>query len=65
METLLQLQVGDVVRLDQNCDDELLVKIEGEPKFTGLPRRIKQTKALQIVNRIVPPEEEQEDAKHE
>ena len=65
METLLQLQVGDVVRLDQNCDDELLVKIEGEPKFTGLPCRIKQTKALQIVNRIVPPEEEQEDARHE
>ena len=55
----------DEIPIPEIQNDELLVKIEGEPKFTGLPCRVKQTNALQIIDRIMPPEEEQEDVQHE
>ena len=57
LETLLHLQKGDIIRLDQDADGELIVKIEGVPKFTGYARKIRQKKAVQIITRLTPPEE--------
>lgn len=64
---LLNLQVGDVIRLDQDSDTELMVMVEGVPKFKGFPCRIKQKKAVEITRRMLPPvdEEEEEECSHE
>jgi flagellar motor switch protein FliM len=52
LRTLLSLQVGDILRLDQDPDSPLLVRVEGVPKFVGYPRAIKQRKALEISDRL-------------
>ena len=59
--TLLNLQVGDIICLDQDCDSQLVVKIEGVPKFTGFARKFKQKKALQISARLTAPGNEEMD----
>jgi flagellar motor switch protein FliM len=59
--TLLNLQVGDIIRLDQDTDDELLIKVEGMPKFKGFARRIRQKKAVEITSRLRSPEEEEQE----
>jgi flagellar motor switch protein FliM len=59
VRTLLDLRAGDIICLDQDCDSELLVRIESIPKFLGLPRVIKQKKALEITSQILLPEEEE------
>ena len=59
LQSLLSLQVGDIICLDQDSDMELIVCIEGVPKFMGLPRVVKQKKAVEITSQILPPEEEQ------
>jgi flagellar motor switch protein FliM len=58
---LLDLQIGDIICLDQNSDSEIVIRIEGTPKFLGLPRVIKQRKALEITSRILPPEEDEDE----
>ncbi len=52
-EDLLNLQVGDIIRLDQESTSELIVRVEGVPKFKGLPRAIREKNAIQLTNRIV------------
>ncbi len=59
VRTLLDLQPGDIIRLDQDSDSELLMRIEGIPKFMGLPRVVNQNKALEITSQILPPEEDE------
>ena len=59
--TLLNLQVGDIICLDQDCDSQLVVKIEGVPKFTGYARKFKQKKALEISGRLTAPGNEEMD----
>jgi flagellar motor switch protein FliM len=61
VQTLLDLQVGDIIRLDQDYDSELVVKIDGVPKFMGLPCVVKQKKALEITSRILPHEEDEDE----
>lgn len=56
LRSLVNLQVGDIIRLDQDCDSPLVVKIEGIPKFTGYPRLIRQKKALEIHTRMPAPD---------
>ena len=38
VRSLLGLQVGDIIRLEQDCDHPLVVRVEGVPKFTGFAR---------------------------
>jgi flagellar motor switch protein FliM len=52
LRSLLGLQVGDIIRLDQDCDQPLVVRVEGVPKFTGLARVVRQKKAVEIVTRL-------------
>jgi flagellar motor switch protein FliM len=52
MRSLLGLQVGDIIRLEQDCDHPLVVRVEGVPKFTGFARVVKQKKAVEIVTRL-------------
>lgn len=59
--TLLNLRVGDIICLDQDCDSQLVVKIEGVPKFTGYARKFKQKKALEISGRLIAPGHEEMD----
>ncbi|GIX47061.1 MAG: flagellar motor switch protein FliM [Candidatus Tectimicrobiota bacterium] len=63
LQALLSLQAGDILRLDQDCDSDLLVRVEGVPKFKGLPRVVKQKKAVEITQVLKPPVEE-EDSEH-
>jgi len=60
VRSLLSLQVGDIIRLDQDCDNPLMVRVEGVPKFTGFARVMKQKKAVEIVTRLQSPTEEEE-----
>jgi flagellar motor switch protein FliM len=60
VRTLLELQVGDIICLDQDSDGELILRIEGIPKFMGLPRVIKQRKAFEITSQVFAAEEEEE-----
>lgn len=45
---LLNLKPGDVILLDQNVAKPLTARVEGVPKFSGFPGKIKGTKAFQI-----------------
>jgi flagellar motor switch protein FliM len=49
---LLSLKVGDIIRLNQDSESELIVRIEGVPKFRGLPRVVREKKAIQLTNRV-------------
>ncbi|HSX83454.1 MAG TPA: FliM/FliN family flagellar motor switch protein, partial [Candidatus Saccharimonadia bacterium] len=59
LRSLLSLQIGDIIRLDQDCDHPLVVRVEGVPKFTGFARMVKQKKAVEIVTRLHSPIEEE------
>jgi flagellar motor switch protein FliM len=59
LRALLELQKGDIIRLDQDSEAELVVRVEGVPKFMGFPRVVKQKKAVEITSRILAPEEEE------
>ena len=61
VQNLLDLQVGDIIRLDQDCDSELIIHIEGVPKFMGLPRVVRQKKAMQITSLIMSHEEDEDE----
>lgn len=49
---LLGLDVGDVITLDQDADDEMLVRVEGIPKFKGMPGVVKGNKAVRLTRMI-------------
>jgi flagellar motor switch protein FliM len=48
LRELLDLTVGDTIMLDKPCSSELLVKIEGMPKFDCVPGIRHGNKAIQI-----------------
>lgn len=48
----LQIGVGDVVGLEQGIHQDLVVKVEGCPKFLAKPGRVGRRRAVQIVSKI-------------
>jgi len=51
-QELLKLRVGDVIPLDSDATEDLLVKVEGIPKFRGRPGVFRGNKALKVSSRI-------------
>lgn len=49
---LLDLEVGDVLLLNSDTDDELLAEVEGIPKFTGSPGNLKGNRAFKVQQEI-------------
>jgi flagellar motor switch protein FliM len=47
-QDFITLTVGDTIQLDTDITDELLVLVEGVPKFKGYPGVVKGNKAVQI-----------------
>jgi len=45
---LLGLKAGDVIQLDQDVSDAVLVKVEGVPKFKGVPGVVEGNQALKV-----------------
>lgn len=56
VKELLELCVGDVIRLDRQAKDNLLVCVNGRPKFYGRPGTVKKNIAI-CVNEEVEDEE--------
>ncbi len=50
LRELLDLEVGDTIMLDKPCTSELMVKVEGVPKYLGIPGIRHGNKALQVSN---------------
>jgi flagellar motor switch protein FliM len=48
LRDLLELAPGDTIMLDKPCSSELLVKVEGVPKYYGVPGIRHGNKAIQI-----------------
>ncbi len=48
LRELLELEAGDTIMLDKPCTSELLVKIEGVPKYQAIPGTRHGNKAMQI-----------------
>ncbi|MBW2618310.1 MAG: flagellar motor switch protein FliM [Deltaproteobacteria bacterium] len=53
---LLDLKPGDVIQLDQDVSDAVLVKVEGVPKFKGVPGVVEGNQALKVTERAAPGE---------
>ena len=60
------LRVGDVVQLENDADSEMVIRVEGIPKFTGKPGVVKGNRAV-MIKRVVPRlgSKRQESAPHE
>lgn len=54
VERLLNLGVGDVLRLDQDPEDPVQVLVEGRPKMTGFPTIHRGNVAVRIEGHIAP-----------
>jgi flagellar motor switch protein FliM len=50
LRELLELAPGDTIMLDKACSSEMLIKIEGVPKYLGIPGIHHGNKAVQISN---------------
>lgn len=48
LRELLDLAVGDTIMLDKPCSSELLVKVEGAPKYSAIPGISHGNRAIQI-----------------
>ncbi len=45
---LVNFKVGDIIQLDNDVSNELVIKVEGIPKFRGYPGTMKGSKAIQV-----------------
>lgn len=52
MQDFLQLKIGDVVLLEQKIQQDLVLKVEGVPKFRGSPGCLGKRRAIQITTKI-------------
>jgi len=58
MRSLLALRPGDIVRLDQPADKPVQIRVGGKPAFLGRMGLSGRRKAVQIISRTDPTEEE-------
>lgn len=49
---LLELGVGDVIKLDRGVSDDLLINVNHKPKFYGRPGRIKDKLAIFVTDSV-------------
>jgi flagellar motor switch protein FliM len=52
VQELLDLSVGDVIKLDRSATDDLLVNINHKPKFYGRPGKVKDKLAIFVTDSI-------------
>lgn len=55
---ILELEVGDVIRLKSHKDEDIVVNVQGKPKFLARPGTYKGYRAVKIT-RIIEPEVEE------
>ncbi|MEJ5229542.1 MAG: flagellar motor switch protein FliM [Pseudothermotoga sp.] len=60
VKEVLDLEVGDVIRLKTHKDDEITVEVHGKPKFMAQPGVFKGHKAVKVT-RILKPEVEEDE----
>jgi len=49
----MSLRVGDVVQLENDADSEMIIRVEGIPKFKGMPGVVKGNRAVRV-KRVIP-----------
>jgi len=52
VQETIDLNVGDVIVLGKNVDDDVVLKVEGRPKFFGKPRVSRGNLAFQITSTV-------------
>jgi flagellar motor switch protein FliM len=52
VKELLELSVGDVIRLDREAKENLLICVNGRPKFFGRPGTVKKNLAISITEEV-------------
>jgi flagellar motor switch protein FliM len=52
VQDLLELNVGDVIRLDRSAAQDVLINVNHRPKFYGRPGRLKDKLALYVTDAI-------------
>ncbi|MGJ8454262.1 flagellar motor switch protein FliM [Pseudothermotoga sp. U03pept] len=60
VKEVLDLEVGDVIRLKTHKDDEITIEVHGKPKFMAQPGVFKGHKAVKVT-RILKPEVEEDE----
>ncbi|HSA05793.1 MAG TPA: FliM/FliN family flagellar motor switch protein, partial [Candidatus Gastranaerophilales bacterium] len=53
IEDFLDLKVGDVLRLDNSINDNLIINVKHKPKFLGRPGTKKNKLAVTITDEIL------------
>ena len=51
-EDIMNFQVGNVINLGKSATDELILKVEGMPKFKGHPGFSKGNQAIKLTGAI-------------
>lgn len=52
LDQVLRLEEGDLIRLDKPADSPLLLEIENKPLFLGVPGRVREKRALRLIERL-------------
>lgn len=53
LREVLELAVGDTIMLDKPCSSELMIRVEGVPKYQGVPGVRHGNKAIQISDILI------------
>jgi len=49
---LLEMKIGDVIQMDQKISDQVILRVEGIPKFKGYPGSYNKKKAIKIKSKL-------------
>lgn len=50
---ILEMEKDDIVRINTGPQDPVIIKIEGVPKYTGMPGVVKGNRAVQVIDLIL------------